>query len=77
MSEHNMKHFRRTWAHYDPEGTGFLNIVTLKRFLVRMESPLGIDMLTSADHKKIYNFLKSLDIETYDNYTKVFYYDVI
>ena len=40
-----MKHFKATWANYDPLATGYIPLVLLQKFVQDLERPLGFDPL--------------------------------
>lgn len=40
-----MKHFKATWANYDPLATGYIPLVLLQKFVKDLERPLGFDPL--------------------------------
>lgn len=46
-------------------------------FLYDLGGPLSISVGQEYDSAKLYNFLKEVEIPTYDNKMYIFYYDVL
>lgn len=70
-----LEHFRKTWALYDPQGTGFLNVGMLVPFLKKLNAPLGLEMTASL--QECTDFTGKLGLSMYNEMTQYSYFDII
>ena len=63
-----MKHFKATWANYDPLATGYIPLVLLQKFVQDLERPLGFDPLVDKKQwDSLYSQCLALCKETMDD----------
>ena len=73
--------FQRTWADFDPEGTGFIMVEDLENLICshiidKTHWIRGGEVLLRSQ-KLIKNFISLLEMPIYHNYTHFSYYDVM
>jgi lysylphosphatidylglycerol synthetase-like protein (DUF2156 family) len=49
MSSDLNEHFRKTWALFDPDATGFIRTHSYRRFLIALGEPLGWNVTFEHD----------------------------
>lgn len=69
--------FREVWTEFDPQATTFIKLSMLRHFLFALGEPLGFG--PSFEGKKFMQdqFIASLELPTYHNFTSYQYLDVL
>ena len=72
-----MDYFRECWSRYDPEGKYTIRIEHFSKFMSDLGAPLGFNDAEKLDQKKQRDFMKHIELPTYDNCTYYYYYDIL
>ena len=72
-----MDHLRKVWSEFDPQGSAFITTGDLIPFLTKLGKPLGFTDEEKTDMKAQNDFLKQIELPTYNGVKNFYYYDVI
>jgi hypothetical protein len=69
--------FREVWTDFDPDATTFIKLWQLRDFLFALGEPLGFDASFAGKKYLQDQFMASLELPTYHNFTSYQFLDVL
>lgn len=78
ISERDLEHFRDCWSHFDPRGTGFMKLADMPQLMLQLGDPLGWKRELYENNQPLQDdYLEELNINTYNSFKDVLFWDVI
>jgi len=77
LNDKSVENFRSIWSQYDLYGEGFIKIDDFKHFLALLGEPLGFSNREIIDVHLQSQFLRKLELPTYNDFQYLYYYDVV
>ena len=70
--------FKKIWLKYDPEGTGYIKVCDINDLIDDLEEKTDIiKAVIQKDFNRRRSFISSLQIPTYQNFSKYYFQDIL
>lgn len=77
FNQETTEYFRDVWSRFDPNATGFIKTKNFPNLMFALGAPIGWDPQYREDRKIQKLFIKNLKLQTYNNYSKFQFINVL
>lgn len=71
------EYFRDVWSRFDPKATGLIHIKDFKKFMLKLQPPIGWDESYRNNKRKQKFFVRGINLRTFDNFKKYQFMNVL